>query len=289
MEFSFEDSLFETKSDKDERKKKIESQSKYVPKQCIYEWFCETSVREDSSLEDCIAFTHTADLAYFRQQYEEALKKYKQLLECKVFKGNNPIKRELHENVIRCCLKLGKNNEALEYLEPLFILHGNNNDCSINILACSVYNVNGLLEKAVYQAMIAVNVNQMHPKLWLNLFDILLLLLGHNEAYVEVENEKCSITDELMFSLLAQAKFLVNESLRGLNNEKASQYKPIYEEIEEKMNLVVARSPSLNKISVDETDCPVLNVHEGIQSNQSLSLDSFIWTWFKKNAKDRNL
>lgn len=281
MEFAFEDSLFETNTDKD--KLKTQTQTKYVPKQCYNEWFAESVINENSSLEDCMEYTHNADLHFYRKQYKEAKEKYCLLLSCKICHASNPIMRELHENIIRCCLKLNEFNEALLYLKPLFALHGNSNDCSINCLACTVYCVNELHKEAVHQAMIAVNVNQMHPKLWLNLYDMILLLLQSGVNSIIIENEECSFTDNLLYRLLTQAKFLLNESLRGQHEAKLTQYKPISDEIENKTNDVVTRNPHLQKC-VGETVCPVVNVHEGVQSNQSLCAASFVWNWCKKSS-----
>jgi len=250
----FGDGFFEESSDDDKdtnnenhingSRNEIQATKNYIPKQCTSEWFKNIKVDKDSTLEQYTEYKYEADLLYYQHDYQGACEKYRKLID---FTHNKPTLRELYESCCRCAVKMDRFEDAECYLQRLIELHANSNDPSVHVLAHQIYKSLGHVERSLHHIVNAINVNVTYPRFWLDFYDALKSFNPHG-GVVTISSCEYEVTDQLLCSVLLQARFFLNECLRGQPEGRISHFCAMRDELEGKMDMLGRRDASLAEI-----------------------------------------
>ncbi|KAH7974476.1 hypothetical protein HPB49_015784 [Dermacentor silvarum] len=133
MEFAFDDDVFDSP-----RIRCSEPGTSYNAKICESEWFL-TATTDDHE-EKMMLEKYKGDYYYARNDFRNALEVYERCLDLAP-KSATSVKRDCVEGMSRCCLKLGRNDEALKYADTLETLATNSDHrVAVWMLQSEIYN-----------------------------------------------------------------------------------------------------------------------------------------------------
>ncbi|XP_054924581.1 uncharacterized protein C8orf76 homolog isoform X2 [Dermacentor andersoni] len=133
MEFAFDDDVFDSP-----RIRGGEPGTSYNAKICESEWFL-TATTDDHE-EKMMLEKYKGDYHYARNDFRNAFEVYERCLDLAP-KSATSVKRDCLEGMSRCCLKLGRNDEALQYADTLETLATNSDHrVAVWMLQSEIYN-----------------------------------------------------------------------------------------------------------------------------------------------------
>lgn len=80
----------------------------------LLQWYVGTAITDESTVEHYSNIKYEADLLYCNHDYAKALVKYKERYSYLTVR-NHALLRENCESIIRCCLLLNQNDEAMKW------------------------------------------------------------------------------------------------------------------------------------------------------------------------------
>uniref|UniRef100_A0A023FRW8 Uncharacterized protein n=1 Tax=Amblyomma parvum TaxID=251391 RepID=A0A023FRW8_AMBPA len=137
MEFAFEDDVFDSP-----RVRNLQVETSYNAKICESEWFIITTTSDDPE-EKMMLQKYQGDYHYMKSDFRCALEDYGRCLNLAP-KSATSVQRDCMEGMSRCCLYLGRYDEALKHSEMLKTLSTNcDHRVAVWMLRSEIYNRTG--------------------------------------------------------------------------------------------------------------------------------------------------
>uniref|UniRef100_A0A023G6Z9 Uncharacterized protein n=1 Tax=Amblyomma triste TaxID=251400 RepID=A0A023G6Z9_AMBTT len=133
MEFAFEDDVFDSP-----RVRNLQAETSYNAKICESEWF--TTTTSDDPEEKMMLQKYQGDYHYMKNDFRHALEDYGLCLNLAP-KSATSVQRDCIEGMSRCCLNVGRYDEALKHAEVLETLSTNcDHRVAVWMLRSEIYN-----------------------------------------------------------------------------------------------------------------------------------------------------
>lgn len=171
MEFAFEDDVFDLP-----RVRNLQAETSYSAKICESEWFITTTA--DDPEEKIMLQKYQGDYHYMKTDFRRALEDYGRCVNLAP-KSATSVQRDCMEGMSRCCMNLGRYDEALKHAETLEALSTNcDHRVAVWMLSSEIHNRtrNAIEESAALCR--CLHVRPWTSDLWYKLSKCYLGLMG---------------------------------------------------------------------------------------------------------------
>ncbi|KAK8774150.1 hypothetical protein V5799_011320 [Amblyomma americanum] len=258
MEFAFEDDVFGSP-----RVRNLQAETSYNAKICESEWFITTT--SDDPEENMMLQKYQGDYNYMKRDFRRACEDYGRCLNLAP-KSATSVQRDCMEGMSRCCLNLGRYDEALKHAEVLETLSTNcDHRVAVWMLRSEVYNRTGNVIEESAALCRCLLVRPWTSNLWHRLSSCYLGLMGNTSdtSILAFKTGACLLKTRLLY----QGALSGNQSFARARNLKALA------EVEELVkNLELPREFIEQALNEFEKESEVVNVVESDEEGDSLLL-----------------